>query len=136
MFDDCVCKYFTALAPTVEQSEIQVILTSDELNALRYACGYVAHSLLKKFERRKKKEAKLFQFITCLGDMAVAGEGESVLSYTEKWFARGGLFPLNDNSFAMFIEIEKCVRYYLPKHVLSSTADKQSKKKKCSQQSG
>ena len=87
MFDDFVCKYFTALAPTVEQSEIQVILTSDELNALRYARGYVAHSLLKKFERRKKKEAKLFQFITCLGDMAVAGEGESVLSYTEKWFA-------------------------------------------------
>ncbi len=29
----------------------------------------------------------------------------------------------------MFIEIEKCVRYYLPKHVLSSTADKQSFKK-------
>ncbi len=26
----------------------------------------------------------------------------------------------------MFIEIEKCVRYYLPKHVLNSTADKQS----------
>lgn len=60
--------------------------------------------------------------------MAVAGEGESVLSYTENWFAivNRGLFPLNDNSFTLFIEIEKCVRYYLPKHVLSSTADKQN----------
>ncbi len=83
VFDDCVCKYFTALAPAVEQFETQVTLTSDELNALRYACGYVAHSLLKIFERRRKKEAKLCQFITCLGDMAIAGEGESVLSYRE-----------------------------------------------------
>ena len=129
LFDDYVRKYFTALAPTVESPEIHITLSSDELNALRYACGYVAHSLLKKYERRKNKEDKLIQFISCLGEMAVSGEGESVLAYTEHWFTivnRGGLFPLNENSLAMFIEVEKCVRYYLPRHVLSSTADKES----------
>ena len=59
--------------------------------------------------------------------MAVAGNGENVLAYTEYWFDivnRGGLFPLNRNSFSMFIEIEKCVRHYLPKHALSSSTDR------------
>ena len=43
LFDDYVRKYFTALAPTMESPEIHITLSSDELNALRYACGYVAH---------------------------------------------------------------------------------------------
>ena len=130
LFDDSVSKYFAALTPAAESSEVQLVtLTGDELNALRYACGYIAHTLLKKFERQKRKDDKIAQFITCLGEMAVAGEGDNLLEYTEHWFTivnRGGLFPLNENSFAMFIEIEKYVRYYLPKHVLSTTADKKS----------
>lgn len=107
----------------------EVTLTGDELNALRYACGYVGRSLLLKFEQKKTKDDKIFQFITCLGEMVVAGVGENVLVYTEYWFDivnRGGLFLLNENSFSMFIEIEKCVHYYLPKHALSSSAGKES----------
>lgn len=61
--------------------------------------------------------------------MAVASEGGDVLSYTRKWMDlvnRGGLFPLNDNSFHLFIEIEKCVRVFLHKHLTKSKSDKES----------
>ena len=32
-------------------SEREVNLSPDKMNALRFACGYVGHSLLKKFEK-------------------------------------------------------------------------------------
>ena len=64
--------------------------------------------------------------------MAVEGEGDDVLTYTRKWFNqvnRGGLFPLNDNTFTLFIEIEKSVRVVLPKHVIQGDSDKDTFKK-------
>ena len=39
-------------------------LSTDELNALRYACGYVPHNLLKKFQDRSG--TKFDQFVECL----------------------------------------------------------------------
>ena len=48
-----------------------VELTSDELNAMRYACGCVPHSLLKKYETKCGNVYS--QFVQCLGDMAVEG---------------------------------------------------------------
>ena len=129
IFEDCMRDHFTATTVATQTPESHVTLTGDELNALRYACGYVAHSLLKKFEKQRTRVDKFSQFITCLGEMAVVGEGDNLLTYTEKWFDlvnRGGLFPLNNHSFAMFIEIKKCVRVYLPKHMLTSSSDKES----------
>ena len=65
--------------------------------------------------------------------MAVEGiEGDDLLTYTRKWFTlvnRGGLFPLNNNSFSMFIEIEKCVRHLLPQCMIRNDNDKASFKK-------
>ena len=64
--------------------------------------------------------------------MAVEGEGDDVLTYTRKWFDqvnRGGLFPLNDNTFTLFVEIEKSVRVVLPKHVIRGDSDKDTFKK-------
>ena len=108
-----------------------ITLSTDELNALRYAAGFVPHSLLKRFEKRHGD--KYVKFVTCLGDMAVAGDGSDVLSYTEKWFDlvnRGGLFPLNDTSFSFFISIEKVIKAVLEKHImLNSGSDKESFKK-------
>ena len=48
--------------------------------------------------------------------MAVEGEGDDILTYTKKWFNqvnRGGLFPINDNTFSFFVEVEKCVHAVL-----------------------
>ena len=77
-------------------------LRSDELNALRYACGYVPYALLKRYEKRSS--IKYEEFIECLGEMALRSEvgSEDFLSYTREWLEkvnRGGLFPLNDETF-------------------------------------
>ena len=104
-----------------------ICLAGDELNALRYAAGFVPHSLLKRFEKRTGE--KFSQFTTCLGEMAVVGEGSDILSYTTKWFDlvnRGGLFPLNDDSFSLFVAIERVVKTVLQRHMLSGNADKDS----------
>ena len=52
--------------------------------------------------------------------MAVEGEGDDVITYTRNWIDkvnRGGLYPINDSSFQLFVEIEKKVRAYLTKHL-------------------
>ena len=53
-------------------------------------------------------------------------EESDLLSYTKAWLDRvnrGGLFPLNDETFCLFIDIEKSVRVLLPKHIASSSSD-------------
>ena len=77
IFEDCMSEHFTITSSVHSSSEDEVTLTAHELNALRYACGYIAHSLLKTFEC--KTGDKFSQYITCLGEMAVVGEGEDVL---------------------------------------------------------
>jgi len=94
-------------------------LSKDELNVMRYAGGYVPHSLLKRYE--KKTGRKHDQFIECLGDMAVESEHSDFLSYTKEWIDkvnRGGLFPLNDMTYLFFVAIEIVVRVLLPRYVV------------------
>lgn len=131
IFTILVSEYFTSQSAHSNESDTTPVeLTSDELNAMRYACGYVPRSLLKKYEI--KCGDMYSQYVQCLGDMAVEGEGDDILTYTRKWFDqvnRGGLFPINDNTFSFFVEIEKCVRMVLPKHMVRGEADKASFKK-------
>ena len=54
-------------------------LTEDEENIIRYAAGYVAFKLLKKYERSTP------EYVECLSTMAVAGNDSSLLEYTCKW---------------------------------------------------
>ena len=101
-------------------------LTKDELNAMQYACGYVPHKLLKKYEKRSGN--KYSQFVECLGGMAVLSEESSqdLLSYTKCWMEkvdRGCLFPLNNQTFQLFVDIEMIVRDSLPEHVTGKTSD-------------
>ena len=86
-----VKNYFGSQATTSATPSPTTELTSDEANALRYACGYVARSILRKYETRNGDV--YFQYVHCLGDMAVE-EGNDVLLYTRKWLDqvnRGGL---------------------------------------------
>jgi len=46
--------------------------SEDELDALRYASGYVPCMLLKKHEKEKMEE-RVAPYLACLGNMAVAG---------------------------------------------------------------
>ncbi len=99
-------------------------ISPDELNVLRYACGYVAQKLLKRYE--KKHGEVMEQYATCLSEMAVVGEGADLLTYTKRWLElvnRGGLFPLSDEAFRFFIEVELCVRTYLPHQLMKTHSE-------------
>ena len=49
---------------------------------------------------------------------------------------RGGLFPLNDQTFNLFIEIEKMVRVVLPEHISSPSNNVGDVVNKISEDSG
>lgn len=118
IFEDLLKEYFGCSeinVPGPRTVDAGSEFTKDELNALRYACGYVAHKLLKKYEKRKSEKSD--QFEMCLGQMAVAGDSTDFTLYTSQWLDlvnRGGLFPLNDESFRCFCAVETVVRKTLP----------------------
>jgi len=119
LFEVVIKEYFECSRPeSTAKSKVDSI-SPDELNVLCYACGYVARKLLKCYEKKHGDIAQ--QYVTCLSEMAVDGDGDDLLGYTKHWLAlvnRGGLFPLNDETFRFFVEIEMCVRTYLPEQLL------------------
>ena len=118
LFEVCLKEHFIVTESSSPKCDREIILSADEL---RYVGGFVACHLLQVYEKRSS--IVYDQYTTCLSEMAVDGEGSDVLSYTRKWMEMvncGGLFPINDNSFHLFIEIEKCVRIYLPEHLKKS----------------
>ena len=106
-------------------------LTDDELNAMQFACGFVPHKLLKKYETRSGQ--KVEQFVACLKNMAVTiddDDDKDLLSYTKVWFEvvnRNGLFPINKQTFYFFITVEEKVRVLLPTHISKNDASKDIK---------
>ena len=120
LFEVLLKEHFQESNSRQQGEQVSIELTTDELNVLRYACGYVARVILKKYEKKSGEVAS--QYIQCLGDMAVEGEGEDLQEYTKKWFEivnRGGLYPLNDETFRFFVQIEKKVKVLLPKHAVT-----------------
>ena len=60
-------------------------------------------------------------FFECLGEMAAVSDNSEFLDYTKEMISkvdRGGLFPLNDATFALFTAIEKQTCDLLPSHIL------------------
>ena len=86
LFSLLLCKQFSPSADihsSQRESSCQTtVFSEDELNALRHACGYVPRVLLKKYEVRPGKTPS--EYVQCLGDMAVEGDGDNVLAYTRK----------------------------------------------------
>ena len=125
LYSMLITEYFTSQASHQTGTSVgQIQITTHELNAMCYACGYVPRTLLKRYEN---KTGPVFsQYVQCLSDMAVEGEDDFDL-YTKKWFDlvnRGGLFPLNEKTLMFFAAVEKCVRALLPKHVIHEESDK------------
>ena len=117
LFRQMMVDHFTSESQSQPHKETK--FTSDELNVMRYACGFVPHKLLLRYEKRPGDKYK--NFVACLGDMAVVGENDDLdfLGYTKTWFDkvnRGGLFPLNDETFNLFTAVETIVRIFLPTH--------------------
>ena len=113
-------------AQTKPKTTIQ--LNKDELNALHYACGYVPHQLIRKYQKRVG--CKCEKFVECLKEMALHGEATCAQdhvfqSYTRQWVEkvdRGGLFHLNDTAFDFFVSVEREVRAILPTYMSEHSA--------------
>ena len=62
LFEDILKEYFAVSPSKMSTNSEDVQFTKDELNALRYASGYVPIVLLKAFERIKDRKQKLEEF--------------------------------------------------------------------------
>ena len=91
VFQMLLKEYFTSSSGSTSGFN-NVELTIDELNTMRYACGFVPHSLLKKYEAGRIKRSQ--QCIECLGNMAVAGESENYETYSRHWIDIVKRWPL------------------------------------------
>ena len=99
----------------MEVTTREIVLVKDELNAVRYAAGFVPHILQNTYEKQTDKKSS--QFVQCLGDTAVVSSHTDSFQYTQEWLKkldRGGLFPVNDETFLFFATIEKLVQSLLP----------------------
>ena len=83
MFEILLIEHFTQQSSSHGEHDVAESppLSKDELNAICYVGGYVPHSLLKRFEKRKGK--KYDQFIESLGDTAFESEHSNLLTPKE-----------------------------------------------------
>ena len=130
LFESVLLEHFPPAADQNPRDEEP--LGKDELNALQYACGYIPHALLKRYEKRTG--SKFDKFIECLGKMAVRSESNSehFLDYTKEWLDRvnrGGLFPLNGATYCFFVSVEKEVRTILLSHMTKTQVSTDSFKR-------
>ena len=96
LFGEHVKAKFEVEAQCVEPTE----LTENDLNALRYAAGYVPWKLSQKFKKPTCKHPNRQGYLVCLASMSESAEEEiedTYLEYTKKWIRavdRGGLFRI------------------------------------------
>ena len=104
-------------------------LSKDEMNIIRYACGFVGMKLHHKFI--KDHGAKAAAFVECIEQMRAVGPSSSLLEYTREWtdkVNRGGLFEVSDEAFRLFVSIEVAMRQKLESHLHSITENDRSGK--------
>ena len=100
-------------------------MTTDELNALRYMCGYIPYKLLRKFSSSGKPKSKDYCIVLeQLRDesSSKSADDEDVIELDSRaWLrrvSRGYLFEVSDAAFEFFKAIEKRVRHLLPAMLL------------------
>ena len=120
LFDTLMVECCTQISePSMKAVNPTVSLGSEEENAIRYASGYVAMKLVKRYKKEGSKKAA--QFVECLSNMAVNGDDSSFYAYTKEWVNtvdRGGLFPINESTFLFFREVECKTQQCLPAHLV------------------
>lgn len=87
-----------------------VPLDADDHNALRYAAGYVLHSMKKKF----KKNPVLLSWLEKQIDNSVSAS--SYFQFTKIWVEkvnRGGLYLVSDSLYEVFLAMELVLRQYI-----------------------
>ena len=75
VFQQILVKFFAEECRPIVSEDHTVTLERDQLNAMRYACGYVPHLLLKKYKTNAGVKAE--RFVQCLEKMAIQSESDS-----------------------------------------------------------
>ena len=94
-------------------------MSKDEENILRYACGYVAMKLKKRFTKVSGKKSA--RFIEGLSKMEMDGPESSFYDYTKECIVKvnkGGLFKVSDEAYCLFAAIENTMNGMLHEHSL------------------
>ena len=120
IFDILLVEQFQGEGQSSSSStKVPIMLTAEEENILRYACGFIPFKLLKRYQKQSTQKAA--QFVECLSSMAVSGQ-ENFQDYTTEWIRkvdRGGLFCASEHAYELFYAIEREVRVQLPWHLQS-----------------
>lgn len=109
------------------ESSVDLKMTAEDENALRYTCGYVSLKLMRRFQQQTSTIAT--QFVNCLSGMAVAGRESSFSECTTEWIRqvdRGGLFHVSEQAYLFFRALELKTRITLPDHLKLMRGSKQS----------
>ena len=109
--------------PSSDAATIQAELDTDELNALRYAAGYVMLSIWKKVHCKV-----ISDWISRQVDVDSTTSAPSFLDYTKQWIRkvdRGGLFHVSDVLYEVFVALEEITRYHLNDMADSKGIDKE-----------
>ena len=96
---------------------IEMNLTYEELNGIRYAAGFVPRAIKKKLQKKKKSDNPLNKdCILCLDEVTcISVDGDAGLSSSD-WvnsLNRGGLVCVNGMTFELFLCVELELRSHL-----------------------
>ena len=128
IFNEILTEHFSTnhASSAMSSRPLSVHMSSEEENAIRYASGFVTMRLKKIYEQEHTNKAR--QFVECLANMSVEGDGSNFYEYTKIWIStinRGGLFEINDSCFLFFRALELKVQECLPHHLKGGTMSKE-----------
>ncbi|XP_066933659.1 uncharacterized protein [Clytia hemisphaerica] len=105
-----------------KDKSVEVKLTTEEQQVLRYSAGYIIFSMRRKYFKLLKSNVELtkltangaMKFIESIIEEYDPGlSGETYLEFTQKWVElrnRGGLVQLNDNFYLFIRRVEGLVK--------------------------
>ncbi len=115
LFKAMIMHHFPVSPEAVNGAEPEIGLTYEEINALRYAAGYVPRALRTKLERGSHPLKE--ELVLCLYEMT-EDDGQEGSSQSEDWINlvdRGGLKHVNSATYMLFAAMELCIRKRLRK---------------------
>ena len=95
-------------------SKMPIDLTDEEIQALRYAAGYIPRSLMKKILKSSCPHQQKKDLLLCLDDLLSDGTEET--SVSTEWITavnHGGLLFVNNMTFELFYSMEVEFRHFV-----------------------
>ena len=116
MFTEVIKSKFEVPSKEIEEEELSI--SHQELNALRYAAGYIPRNLLKKL--KKSASPINCRLVKCLLDLVDNDEDQKrAHDESEEWLNlvdRGGLMRVNEMTFQAILAMEVVLRRHLHTH--------------------